>query len=334
MQLPLSYPPACLEFISCVVLDRIPGDSFRERLSELVTSYYQLSAQEPVVYFEFLPAFISQALSPQCIDRTIPITAAWQFIRLAAKLYDDVEDGTIRDGLPETINLATGCLFAAQSALARLEEMAIRRRTVSLMISRFARACLDTCAGQQADLSASGENLSLDPDGWLKNASLKSGALFAWAAWAGAAVSCDDESIAPQFEEFGRHLGILVQIADDYNDLWGEMVSTDLAHEKSGLPLCYARLVARAVERETLERCLSESGQGNLEAMRKVQEIVKDLGGQSYLSSAAWLERQRAACALEGLPFLTEIKGEVLALFDKAFPALTHLPYEPEKQPG
>ena len=317
-----------------MVLDRIPGGVFRERLSELVTSYYQLSAQEPAVYFDFLPAFISQALFPECINRTIPITAAWQLIRLAAKLYDDVEDGAVCNGLPETINLATGCLFAAQLALIRLSDFGISQRQAAQLINRFAQACLATCAGQQADLSASGENLSLDPDGWLENASLKSGALFAWAAWAGAAIVCDDESITPQFEAFGRHLGILVQIADDYNDLWGKVDSGDLAHEKSGLPLCYARLVARAVERETLERCLSASSQGDLKAMQKVQDIVKDLGGQRYLLSAAWLERQRAACALEGLPFLTEIKGEVLALFDKAFPALTHLPYEPEKQPG
>ena len=91
---------------------------------------------------------------------------------------DNVEDGTIRDGHPETINLATGCLFAAQLTMIRLSDFSISQRQAPQVINRLARACLDTCSGQQADLSANRDHPVLDPNGWFKMISLKSEELF------------------------------------------------------------------------------------------------------------------------------------------------------------
>jgi len=292
-------------------MDTLPEDSYRRQVLEFVTGYYQGSAGDS----EFLPSVICQTLLPNGIDRAVPITAAWQLVRLAAKIYDDVEDGEIKEDIPNTLNFATGCLFAAQLALTHLTKFEVNQEKALLVMKRFAQFCLCACAGQHADLSANKNPLILDPDGWLKIASLKSGELFAWAAWSGSVVASNDEEIQLKFLELGRHMGIMVQIADDFNGLWGKDDEDDLTQGKSSLPICYARLVAQGQERELLERCLIESTQGNLTSAKASREIIVRLGGQSFLISAAWLERRKAVNILRELPILFEKKEGILSIF-------------------
>ena len=328
LQLTPLYTASCRDFISDLLVDAISEDCYQKQILGLMSAYYQANAQDFAGGFEFLPSIICQALFPPGIERAIPFTAAWQFIRLAAKIFDDVEDGEIREAIPETINLATGCLFAAQFALSQLTKFDVSRDKISLVMERLAQLSLRACAGQHADLTMNKNYSILDPDGWLKIASLKSGELFAWAAWAGAVAASENMEIQSKFLDFGQHLGIIVQIADDFVGLWGKDGGDDLTQGKSSLPICYARLVVRGQEREILEQCLTEASLGNLESSQTAREIITRLGGQSFLISTAWLERQKAVNALNVLPLSLEKKEALFALFDNVFPALTHFPYE------
>lgn len=333
MQLPSLYTTSCLEFISAMFLDALPVIDFKEQLSGLVAANFQADCLDPALCFKFLPSIICNTLSPKDVDKAIPITVAWQFIQLAAKIFDDIEDGAIRKNIPGRINLATGCIFAAQCALANLDKYDVCPETASRVMKNLSESCLRACAGQQADLSATFGNPIPDPDSWLEIAALKSGELFSWAAWAGAVIAGENLEAQSKFQAFGRHLGIEIQIADDFSGLWGEGEPVDLSQEKSGLPLCYARLVASEQEKETLDDCLTEASLGNFSSTKASVALITGLGGQSYLFTSAWLERQKGARLLDGLSLVDNQKEELLELFAIAFPALAPtLPYDSQKQ--
>jgi geranylgeranyl pyrophosphate synthase len=265
-------------------------------------------------------------------DKAIPVTAAWQFIRLAAKLYDDVEDGEAGDFGAEVTNLATGYLFAAHAALDRLTEYGISWEQSQRVKTSFNRACLHTCVGQDADLSTRWDRMVPSPDDWLEAARAKSGVLFAWASWAGALVAGTNQEVLEGFWKYGLHLGILVQIADDYNGIWGSPLKSDLSAYRVTLPISYAHFVANNDEREILLGLLREANLGNTDIISKGQDMLSALGTQKFILAAAQVQRNEAVDAICHC-CLSELSSQkLITLLDKAFPALVHIhqtSYEP-----
>src|SRR3990172_12240121 len=70
-------------------------------------------------------------------------------------------------------------------------------------------------SGQHADLV----NPQPDLEQWLEIAGAKSGELFALACRCGARLATNDPARLKGFSDFGHHLGILLQILDDLEDL-------------------------------------------------------------------------------------------------------------------
>lgn len=158
-------------------------------------------------------------------NQTIGVTAAWFLLQLAAYWLDKVEDQewkstTLASLDPGVINnLATGMIFLAQLILDRLEkDDDINSSTASELRIMFSVSILSVCGGQHIDLTSRPSML----DDVLSNFEKKSGHFFALACYAGARLATDDPLPLIACQDYGKNLGVLLQIADEREDLVGD----------------------------------------------------------------------------------------------------------------
>lgn len=253
----------------------------------------------------------------------VPIAEAWQLARLAAKLLDDVEDGESESTSAEVVGLATGLLFAALLTLRESLELGISGDRVLRLEQALHRAGLRACAGQHADLTAGQSGIDgADPDTWLAIARNKSGGLLGWAAWAGAFVAGADECALSGYQDYGCHLGVLLQVADDFNGVWSPDGTCDLTTRHPILSVCYALHVAEGKERDLLEALLDRATQGDRAAEAQAQQLLIDLGAQSYTLVAAKIQHQHAVSSLRRAGCVSPADQRLVALLDRTMPAL------------
>ena len=251
-----------------------------------------------------------------------PVTAAWQLLRLSAKLLDDAEDRSVGDDFPFHINVATGLLVGAHLALASLPSQISVDRAWRIS-QALDDAVLKAAAGQHADLKASYKPEGVVPEGWLEIARAKSGALFGWAAWAGAVVAGAEEQVLESYREYGTCLGVLVQVADDLNDVWKPDRSGDLATGELSLPISFAQHVANREEREYLGTLLKRAQAGDRDAESQVRQLLIDLGAPSYLLVVARLQYRQAVEALERARSIPGASQPLVDLLEQVLPALS-----------
>lgn len=313
------------EFISEIIQESVPEGRYQRQLETTAVSHCGSSRDD--LTLNFLPLITCKAAAGDP-NKAIPVTTAWQMIRLAAKLFDDVEDGEVGERNAEVNNLATGYLFLAHVALDKLTRYGISRVQFQRVRSEFHQACLHTCAGQDVDLVTRWDQETLRPDEWLEVARSKSGALFAWASWVGALVAGASLEEQDCLWKYGLHLGTLVQIADDYNGTWGSPSKSDLSAQQISLPVSYAFFVADKDKSDHLKGILREVNLGNPDALAIEQDLLTALGAQKFILAAAQTQRQEA---IEAIKCDNLYKQHLAILLDRAFPALAQLSLTPHE---
>lgn len=313
----------------CEVLHRIvqecvtqnsSGLMLRQELQQITRQW--MKSNPATLAIARLPRIACEAVGGNP-SMAVPITASWQLVRLAAKLFDDLEDREQVNQFAVTLNAATSLIFAAQLALNELAEVSAldvaQRVSVSLN-----RAMLRAAAGQHADIVGTHRDGRKEtPDDWLEIAEAKSGGLLAWATWAGAIVGgASDELTQKCFYTYGLHLGILLQLADDFNGIWGRYGDNDLATGCLSLPVCYARLVLTPDARDHLESLLDRAISNEKAAEAEAVSILTDSGAQAYLLTVARIHARRAAAALEQVPGGIPTNRALIALLDGVMPGL------------
>lgn len=260
--------------------------------------------------------------------RATPVVGAWHLVRLALKLFDDVEDGDVDRHAGEHTNVATGVLMLTQAVLEPASDGDVlpvdapaRRIRRSLQ-----RAVLTACAGQHDDLIANRSPVSyVDPETWLQIAGAKSGGLCGWAAWAGALAAGADEPGLSAYRTYGYHLGVILQLVDDFNDVWQPTGVSDLASGTLTLPVCYALFVTDGEQRAELLRLLKRARTGDAAAVAGALDALTDVGAHAYLLTVARMHQRAALAALDrtrthaGDPAHEALVG----LPSQLFPALT-----------
>jgi geranylgeranyl diphosphate synthase type I len=297
------------------------GMAYYQQLSQAVDHLNQGCANG-LVDVAMLPALTCQASGSE-LEAAVSVTEAWQLVRLAAKLLDDVEDGESESAPAEAVNLATGLLFAAPLALRGLLEQGVSESRVLSLEDALLRAELRACAGQHADL-ATGQTATDDvnPDTWLEIAQGKSGSLLGWAAWGGALVAGADGRALSGYHAYGCHLGVLLQMADDFKGVWSPGGAGDLITGRPNLPVCYALHVAQKKEQARLKALLEQAIQGNHQAEAQAQQLLIDLGAQGYTLVAARVQYQLAVTALQRAGCVAPADKNLVALLDSTMPAL------------
>ena len=320
-----SIDSSLLAWIRQLIYHELPqsrqGQAYAKQLLRFITDAFEPEVK--LQSFITLPELCCQASAGQA-QLCRPIVAAWSLLLLTAKLIDDIEDEEAKGDIPIIINTTTGLHFVIQLLLGELVKVPQTAVSFQPILLELNRTMLNACAGQHADLAHNQpQQKGLDPDTWLEIARAKSGDFFAWAAWAGARVADAPESVLAGCRTFGNHLGTLLQIADDFNDVWLSPRFSDLATGCPSLPLIYARFVADKATQVQLDKLLSRAQLGDRDAEEKIRQVLIEIGAQNYLLVVARTEYLQAVAALEQINPANEFNQALLALLDQVLPVIS-----------
>lgn len=307
------------EFATALIRESVAEGDFQRRI--LITAASIPLSESGDFDLSLLPFITSRGVN-QRSPSAIPITAAWQFIRLAAKLFDDLEDSAYGSISSECTNLASSFLFLAYSSLDKLADFRVPKKQLQLVINRFNKACLQTCTGQDFDLKTRWDQMVPTPDHWLEVAQAKSGALFAWASWAGALAAGANEEMQTCFWKYGLHLGILVQIADDFNGVWNASFKNDLSAYRVTLPISYAFYISSDDEKQRLLEILQCAQKEEAVNVSRGQTFLSTLGAQKFMLASAQVQRCEAIEAINQNCLSSQSREDMIVLLNKAFPTL------------
>lgn len=275
----------------------------------------------------------------------IVVAAAFELARVAADLLDDVEDADTGAalwqslGAPQAINVGTSLIFASLLALSRLREHGVSPERLALLQTEFARTGFRMCAGQHLDLCGGaegqrgrGEEENSPPllrssaplhEYW-RIVAAKSGAFFELGCRAGALLGDVDAGgprngdVAP-YAEFGRHLGVLVQITNDLAGLLALDGSSDLATRKPTLPVLYAFSVATDTQADRLRRAWASAARDPA-TCHDIQSLVVELGAPQYILMEAERHARLARQALDRAKGQPDALAQLAELLDRHRP--------------
>lgn len=246
--------------------------------------------------------------------RAVSVAAAFGFLLFAIRWFDDAQDHDRDDALwalvgpARATNFAAGALNLAWRTLA--EDAAVPR---SALVA-FGEETTALARGQDDDLLGF-ETVSLEA--YWRRMVEKSGACFAMACRLGALAAQADRNTAAPLADFGRHLGIMVQILDDLDGAFHPLGKGDLASGKVTLPLLYALQVEHA-GRDELRRIVREGRLAS--AAERARELLDATDTREFLVWSAFEERDRAFAALAALGPPTD---ELTAMGRAALEAIT-----------
>jgi geranylgeranyl diphosphate synthase, type I len=313
----------CWQLITRLLHTSLRGEPLTESYATVILQridrWARFRSSEPSV--AALPLLACQAAGGS-IEQAVPVGAAWNMLHIAAKLFDDLEDGDA-DNPAVDLNIATAVLVAVPLLLETLGDRGLLAAQIQRLTYGAQRAVMQASAGQHADLLASqGSPEAIDPDRWLAIARTKSGALLAWAAWAGGLVGGADEAQLDHFWTYGELLGVLLQIADDFVGIWQPERNSDLVTGQLSLPVCYALSVAAPPERDTLLGLLADAAAPDKQA--QARQCLTELGAQAYSAVMARVFQQQALAALQQIDPSQERTQSLALLIEDVFPRLEH----------
>jgi geranylgeranyl pyrophosphate synthase len=229
-------------------------------------------------------------------------TAAWILFYVGAHIMDSVEDQDPPDdwwknfGPGLAINIASVFYFSASMALQDLYKHERSKNVATDVIDDFNQSFLIMCEGQHNDLLQKEPSL----DQYWEIAGAKSGTFFSLACRSGARLATDDIIRIEAFSKFGYHLGVLIQILDDLEDLDPEDL-IDLFDNRdrlySTLPFVYALEVSTTEEREKLLVSMN-SEEIDKEMFSEIVSLIDKSGAVIYI--LAEIEKHRSK-AIESL---------------------------------
>lgn len=229
------------------------------------------------------------------LARALPVSAAFAFLLLSVRWFDDTQDHDrdhalwARVGAPRASNFAAAALTLAWRTLVEAPEL-----PRSVLVA-FGQETTALARGQDDDLCGI-EAVSFEA--YWRRIEEKTGAGFATACRLGALAGRDEPAPAAILARYGRHLGTMVQILDDLDGAFHPDGLGDLALGKVTLPVLYG-LAAEHGGRDEL-RGIVRAGRLAAEAAR-VRELLDGTDTRSYLVWSAFEERDRALAALEEL---------------------------------
>jgi geranylgeranyl pyrophosphate synthase len=215
------------------------------------------------------------------------LTLAWLLFYSAAHLMDKVQDGDEPDpwwaeaGPGIALSAASGLYFSASLALYALHDRNQTQRSAPDVIRRFLSAFLIMGGGQFSDLTRPIPTL----EEYWQQVELKSGAFFSMACWGGARLATEDERMLDAYARFGHHLGLLIQIQDDLEDVRATQNSGVPGQNKQfkrSLPVVYALEISAPAQSRRLQECL-EAAPNTPDAAYEAIAILDAVGAASYI---------------------------------------------------
>lgn len=241
----------------------------------VIEAYHYLPGDEA---FPALPLLSYRLHGGQDDDGVLPLTCAYYLTNLASEVLDDMMDGERKTPwadwpLSRTVLAAVELLALSQDCLAKTPTEPATLREIT---ERFSEAVLITSKGQRQSV----ERIASLTDYW-RQATLKSGAFFAFGMWSGARLAHAPESDLAAALRFGARLGLLSQVMDDVFDFVTETPDTrDASIEfDSALPVVMA-LASTSGDVSVLQEALvTPVSERNDIWHRTTRQLILTLGG-------------------------------------------------------
>jgi geranylgeranyl diphosphate synthase type I len=263
-----------------------------------------------------LPGLCCQAAGG-CSDWADDLTVAWLLFYAAANIMDKVQDQdepaewwrTLGPGA--ALGAASGLYFSASLALNLLLYGEHTRPAAAEVIQDFYNSFLEMTSGQYGDLL--NQNPSLEQ--YWSYVAAKSGSFFGLACRSAARLAIQDGERLHHFGRYGHHLGVLVQIRDDLDDIRPPSGGTVPGQRKElsrSLPIVYALAVLPEVEREQLQRRLVAAPDDETTA-REVIHLLNEINVPLYLVAEMERHRQLALGAIRSATSLSPARESLEA---------------------
>lgn len=232
----------------------------------------------------------------------------FEYLHAASLLHDDVVDGgELRRGSPAahhvwdppTAVLTGDFLLARALSLAADTELAEVIRTIASITEYLSQ-------GEIEQLNRRGD-LSLNEAEYLEIIRCKTAVLFQGACRTGALISTAPKSHVQALGDYGHHLGMAFQMADDLLDytmdsqVLGKKAGADLREGKLTLPVIYTLGQTQKNERQWIEQLVRTQDIETAQFDRLV-ELLHDNGGIAYTRKCAIEHVEKAKAALSFLP--------------------------------
>jgi geranylgeranyl pyrophosphate synthase len=241
-----------------------------------------------------LPLAVCEGICGRC-DQAMPVAAALHILRVAADVFDDIEDQDSPDSLsaiygdPFAANAATTLIFLAQSAIGRSIDKGIPADAVAQLTGTINRYYIDACIGQHLDLEGFEEGI-LSEDKYVEIAGKKSATTAQCACHAGALLGNARGSLVEVLTVFGYNLGMGFQIADDIE---GIVHGNDIQTRKITLPVIYAFAVAESDDKNVLKQVYLMHEDSPV-TTSQIKDLLFRIGAVQYSMIRMESYRQRA----------------------------------------
>ena len=225
----------------------------------------------------------------------IPVAAAWEALSLSMRILDDLQDQD-RPGLWTIVGVRRAFNFSAalfaycNDLLAQSTFSAEKYQTLNRY---FLRESLSLAHGQDMDLR--NETRTLE-DYW-RMIEGKNARAFALACAAGALCGSEDLRLVEACRMYGHHLGIALQLFDDFEGIWASKDTGDLEQYKFTLPLIYGLNISHKYNNEL--KILTNNLAGNA---GRIRAILDEIHARDFMIWTALKERDYAIAALAECP--------------------------------
>ena len=265
--------------------------------------------------------------------RAAPAAAALELIHNFSLIHDDIQDAGAERRHRPTLWALWGAALAlvAGDAMQSLSDLAATHAApgiplptpapATLKVSQLlTQSCLEMIEGQCRDLQFE-QRATIHPDEYLDMIALKTGALIRSSLVIGAAIAAannaaaDDiagnDAVTAGMARFGRAIGRLFQIRDDYLGIWGDEAITgkstdsDIVQRKKSYPIVYAFQQTTGASRSELLRLYARQTLDEPDIDR-VLDILDHIGAARQtdaLTEATAREGRSALAALELPPW-------------------------------
>lgn len=252
---------------------------------------------EPLSALAILPLASCAAVDGNS-QEAIPVSAAWVVLSLAMRILDDLQDQDRPDALWATIGLARSFNFSAALYALCNELLAQAVWTPELyrvINQHFAQTGLRLLKGQDRDL----RNLTLTIEDYWHTIEEKNASAFVLACTAGGLCGTDNPKLLDACRTFGYHLGLSLQLFDDFEGIWGQSGRGDLVMGKITLPVIYGLNVVHN-RRDELQKLIDDASLAT--ESERIREILDQINTRDFMIWTALQERKKAVAALESCP--------------------------------
>jgi geranylgeranyl pyrophosphate synthase len=274
--------------------------------SQMLGAYRQKRAGGVGMLVDVWPTVCCQTFGGN-VEYTLPVTAAWVLSILAGRIFDDLLDGEGEEhvwrlnGRCQPVPTGLQALGTANLLLTQIPDSGKSQG----IVRAFAQVLREAAVAEE-NRPAKNEGIA----SYFRHIAAKTGAVFATGAWSGVQVGLmePDAATLSLMHSFGAHIGMMIQIKDDCDDL-----VADLTRQIYTLPVLYALSLVSHPAQEELQQLLPLSG--NPERASAVAALVTEMGAVTWSLRVAAAYQMKAFELLENTPSAEINLVQAYALF-------------------